>query len=66
MFGWEGGTLGVRMREVVNHRPLQVGRSVLHLIMSDGLNGRGDHVCIRCGTVLGATVQSECLEMETC
>jgi hypothetical protein len=34
--------------------------------VSDELNGRGHHICIRCGSILGATVQSEYLEMETC
>jgi hypothetical protein len=38
-------------------------RSVL---VYDELNGRGDHVHIRCGAILGATVRSEYLEMETC
>jgi hypothetical protein len=42
------------------------GRSKSSSFRSDKLNGRGDYVCIRCGSILGATVQSECLEMETC
>jgi hypothetical protein len=30
------------------------------------LNGRGDYVCIWCSTILGATVRSKYLEIETC
>jgi hypothetical protein len=31
----------------------------------DELNGRDDHVFIQDDDILGATVRSECLEMET-
>jgi hypothetical protein len=32
---------------------------------SDELNDRGDHVCMQCDDILGATVRSEYIEMET-
>jgi hypothetical protein len=59
----------LRLRSLMNdharERPTSISMRFL-VMLCDELNGRGDHVYIRCGAILGATVQSEYLEMETC